>query len=47
MSRELGFTPMDLLMRTPHRHRLEIGDSLMREIVSRGKVMCQPPHLSG
>lgn len=47
ISRELGLvTPMDLLMRTPEqlRHRLEIGDSFMREIVSRGKVMYEARH---
>jgi len=33
--------PMDLLVRTPEelRYRLDIGDSFMREIVERGKVM--------
>jgi hypothetical protein len=34
--------PMDLLVRTPEelRYRLDIGDRFMREIVERGKVMC-------
>ncbi len=33
--------PMDLLVRTPEQvqYRLEIGDSFMREIIERGKVM--------
>jgi predicted nucleotidyltransferase len=47
ISRELGLvTPMDLLIRTPEqfRHRLEIGDSFMREIVTRGKVMYEARH---
>jgi uncharacterized protein len=47
ISRELGLvTPMDLLIRTPEqlRHRLEIGDSFMREIVTRGKVMYEAYH---
>lgn len=45
--RELGLvTPMDLLIRTPEqlRRRLEIGDSFMREIVTRGKVMYEAGH---
>jgi hypothetical protein len=35
-----------LLVRTPEqvRHRLEIGDSFMREIVERGKVMYEADH---
>lgn len=47
ISRELGLvTPMDLLIRTPEQlqHRLEIGDSFMREIVTRGKVMYEARH---
>jgi predicted nucleotidyltransferase len=38
--------PMDLLVRTPEQlqHRLEIGDSFMREIVERGKVMYEAHH---
>jgi len=38
--------PMDLLVRTPEqvRYRLEIGDSFMREILERGKVMYEAPH---
>src|SRR6266446_10292187 len=33
--------PIDLLVRTPEqlRHRLEMGDSFMRDIVERGQVM--------
>ena len=33
--------PLDLLVRTPQqvRHRLALGDSFMREILERGKVM--------
>lgn len=47
ISRELELvTPMDLLVRTPEqlRHRLEIGDSFMQEIVTRGKVMYETRH---
>ena len=38
--------PIDLLVRTPEqiRHRLEIGDSFMRDIVERGKVMYEAHH---
>jgi len=38
--------PMDLLVRTPEQlqYRLEIGDSFMREIVERGKVMYEADH---
>lgn len=38
--------PLDLLVRTPEelRRRLEIGDSFMREIVERGKVMYEADH---
>ena len=38
--------PLDLLVRTPEQlqHRLEIGDSFMREIVERGKVMYEADH---
>ncbi len=38
--------PMDLLVRTPEqvKYRLEIGDSFMREILERGKVMYEAPH---
>lgn len=49
ISRALGLvTPMELLPRTPEqlRHRLEIGDSFMQEIVSRGgKVMYETRHV--
>jgi predicted nucleotidyltransferase len=47
ISRELGLvTPMDLLIRTPEQlqHHLEIGDSFMQEIVTRGKVMYEARH---
>ena len=38
--------PIDLLVRTPEqiRHRLEMGDSFMRDIVERGKVMYEAHH---
>ncbi len=38
--------PLDLLVYTPERlqYRLEIGDSFMREIVARGKVMYEANH---
>ena len=38
--------PVDLLVRTPEqiRHRLEMGDSFMRDIVERGKVMYETHH---
>jgi predicted nucleotidyltransferase len=38
--------PVDLLVRTPEqiRHRLEMGDSFMRDIVERGKVMYEAHH---
>jgi hypothetical protein len=37
---------IDLLVRTPEqiRHRLEMGDSFMRDIVERGKVMYKAHH---
>jgi predicted nucleotidyltransferase len=38
--------PVDLLVRTPEqiRHRLEMGDSFMRDIIERGKVMYEAHH---
>jgi predicted nucleotidyltransferase len=38
--------PMDLIVRTPEnlRWRLEEGDSFLREIVSRGKVLYEKAH---
>jgi predicted nucleotidyltransferase len=38
--------PIDLLVRTPEqiRLRLEMGDSFMRDIVERGKVMYEAHH---
>jgi predicted nucleotidyltransferase len=38
--------PIDLLVRTPQqmRHRLEMGDSFIRDIVERGKVMYEAHH---
>jgi hypothetical protein len=38
--------PMDLLVRTPEnlRWRLEQGDSFLREIVSKGKVLYDKAH---
>lgn len=44
--RAVGVLPMDLLVRTSEqvRERLQIGDSFMREIVERGKVMYEADH---
>jgi predicted nucleotidyltransferase len=38
--------PIDLLVRTPEqiRRRLEMGDSFMRDILERGKVMYEAHH---
>ena len=38
--------PIDLLVRTPEQmqQRLEMGDSFMRDIIERGKVMYEAPH---
>lgn len=38
--------PIDVLVRSPEevRERLEIGDSFMREIIERGKVMYEATH---
>lgn len=38
--------PLDIIVRTPHnmRWRLEEGDSFLREIVSRGKVLHEKTH---
>ncbi len=38
--------PIDLLVRSPEevRERIEIGDSFLREIVERGKVMYEATH---
>jgi predicted nucleotidyltransferase len=38
--------PIDLLVRTPEqmRHRLEMGDRFMRDIVERGQVMYEAHH---
>jgi predicted nucleotidyltransferase len=38
--------PIDLLVRTPEqiRHRLEMSDSFMRDIVERGKVLYEAHH---
>jgi len=38
--------PMDLLVRSPEevRERIELGDSFMREILERGKVMYEADH---
>ena len=38
--------PIDLLVRTPEqiRHRLEMGDRFMRDIVERGKVLYEAHH---
>lgn len=44
--RTIGVVPMDLLVRTPAqvRQRLQMGDSFMREIIERGKVMYEAEH---
>jgi predicted nucleotidyltransferase len=46
LSRLNALLPVDLLVRTPQqiRQRLEIGDSFMREILERGKVMYEARH---
>ena len=38
--------PLDLLVRTPEQvqQRLEMGDSFMRDIIERGKVMYEAHH---
>jgi predicted nucleotidyltransferase len=40
--------PMDLLVRTPAylQSRLELGDSFLREVVSKGKVLYEKDHSS-
>ena len=42
----VGVIPMDLLVRTAEQvqERLKIGDSFMREILERGKVMYEADH---
>jgi predicted nucleotidyltransferase len=42
----VGVLPMDLLVRTPEQvgARLQMGDSFMREIIERGKVMYEADH---
>ncbi len=44
--RTVGVLPMDLLVRTPEqvRERVRMGDSFMREIIERGKVMYEADH---
>lgn len=44
--RTVGVLPMDLLVRTPEqvRERVEMGDTFMREIIERGKVMYEADH---
>jgi predicted nucleotidyltransferase len=39
-------TPIDLLVRTPEevQQRLEMGDSFIRDIIERGKVMYEAHH---
>ncbi len=38
--------PIDLLVRTPEQvqQRLALGDSFMRDIIERGKVLYEAPH---
>ena len=44
--RTVGVLPMDLLVRTAEqvRERVQMGDSFMREIIERGKVMYEADH---
>lgn len=44
--RTVGVLPMDLLVRTAEqvRERLQMGDSFMREIIERGRVMYEADH---
>ena len=37
----VGVVPLDMLVRTPHQvqARIQMGDSFMREIIERGRVM--------
>lgn len=44
--RTVGVLPMDLLVRTAEqvRKRLQMGDSFMREIIERGRVMYEADH---
>ena len=43
---EVGYLPMDLLVRTPEQvqYRLSIGDRFMKEITEKGKVMYEANH---
>ena len=44
--RTVGVLPIDLLVRTPQqvRERVQMGDTFMREIMERGKVMYEADH---
>jgi len=44
--RTVGVLPLDILARTSEqeRERLQMGDSFMREIIERGKVMYEADH---
>jgi hypothetical protein len=44
--RTIGVLPMALLVRTPRQvqERVQMGDSFMREIIERGKVMYEAGH---
>jgi len=44
--RTVGVLPMDLLVRTSEQveERINIGDSFMRDIIERGKVMYEADH---
>ena len=46
LSRLNVLLPIDLLVRTPEQiqQRLEMGDSFMRDIIERGKVMYEAHH---
>jgi len=42
----VGIMPLDLLVRTGHQvqERIQMGDSFMREIIERGRVMYEADH---
>lgn len=44
--RTVGVVPMDLLVRTREqvKERIQMGDSFMREIIERGRVMYEADH---
>ncbi|HEX4950871.1 MAG TPA: nucleotidyltransferase domain-containing protein [Blastocatellia bacterium] len=46
IANEVGYLPMDLLVRTPEQvqYRLSIGDQFMKKITEKGKVMYEADH---